>query len=153
MNKSMIVIKQIDKNLLPATPLADIRMPPEGWIRTIRKALGMTLKQLAKRMGTGASRVVKIEMTEREDGITLRTLRAAAEALDCNLVYAFVPNSGLEQTVRAKARTLALKQLQKSSHTMDLEAQSVSSKWLDDQLDDLTTELLQKSWKHLWEDQ
>lgn len=51
----------------------------------------MSSLQLANRLGLTRSRIVKLENAETHDAITLRTLREAAEALGCELVYAFVP--------------------------------------------------------------
>ncbi|MNL41913.1 hypothetical protein D3C87_1643430 [compost metagenome] len=53
----------------------------------------------------------------------MNTLRRAAEALDCTLVYALVPNSSLEAAVEARARKIATRELQRVAHTMRLEAQ------------------------------
>jgi predicted DNA-binding mobile mystery protein A len=50
-------------------------------------------------------------------------LRRAAEALDCTLVYALVPNSSLEAVIEARARKIATRELHRVSHTMRLEAQ------------------------------
>jgi len=45
------------------------------------------LNQLAKRIGVSQPRVIAIEKAEANDSITLTTLRQAAEALNCTLVY------------------------------------------------------------------
>ena len=111
----------------------------------------MTIKQLAKRLGVNPSRVVKIEMSETEGAVTLRTLQSVAEAFDCRLVYHFIPKTSLENIVKGQARKKAEEHIKRTSHTMDLEAQSVEKNWLEDQTQDLTNELLRKSWKHLWE--
>jgi ribosome-binding protein aMBF1 (putative translation factor) len=34
--------------------------PPEGWVRTTRKALSMTMAQLAQRLGVQQSRIAEI---------------------------------------------------------------------------------------------
>ena len=127
-------------------------VPKQGWVRTIRKALGMTIRQLAKRLGVDPSRVVKIETSETEGAVTLRTLQSVAEAFDCTLVYSFIPKTSLEEMVKGRAKKVATDQIKKTAHTMDLEAQSVENSWLEEQKKDLTDELLRKSWKHLWEE-
>ena len=38
--------------------------PPKGWIRAIRDALGMTISQLAKRIGVAHTRIIAIEKDE-----------------------------------------------------------------------------------------
>jgi hypothetical protein len=47
--------------------------------------------------------VTELERNEAEERITLATLRRAAEALDCTLVYAIVPNKPLEAMVQDAA--------------------------------------------------
>lgn len=152
MNNKLLALRQIDKQLLVLTEKkAYLSMPGLGWIRTLRKALGMTTAQLARRLGVDRSRVIKIESDEVEDAVTLKTLKKAANALDCVLVYNFVPKQGFEDTIRRLAKEKALLQIKRTSHTMDLEAQSVDQAWLDQQVQELTETLLRQSWKHLWE--
>jgi predicted DNA-binding mobile mystery protein A len=69
--------------------------PLAGWIKPIRSALCMTKKQFSERMGVHLSRVSKIEKAEIDDSITVKSMRRAAEALNCEFVYAIVPRSTL----------------------------------------------------------
>src|SRR5262245_27532719 len=71
--------------------------PPRGWVRAIRDALGMSSRQLANRMGQSQPAVTKLERSEASGGARLDSLRRAADALDCDLVYALVPRTSLEQ--------------------------------------------------------
>ena len=66
----------------------------------------MSTAQLAKRLGVRQPSIVDLERSEEKGSIELATLRRVAEALDCSLVYAFVPNQPLEMTIRARARAL-----------------------------------------------
>lgn len=152
MKKEKIVLKQLDRSLslLRKEPFI---IPKQGWIRTIRKAIGMTIKQLAKRLHVAPSRVVRIESSESEGAVTLKTLKMAAEALNCRLIYTFVPDTTFQKMVENQAKKIAMQQIKKTSHTMDLEGQSVRSGWKKEQLEDLSQELLRKSWKHLWEEE
>ncbi|MBS0358463.1 MAG: helix-turn-helix domain-containing protein, partial [Proteobacteria bacterium] len=81
--------------------------PKIGWVRSIRKALGMTIKQLAKRLGVDPSRIVKIKTAEIRDAVTLHTLKMVAEKLDCSFVYALVPSTSLKEAIESKAEALA----------------------------------------------
>src|SRR5215217_7999866 len=65
--------------------------PHGGWVRAIRDALGMSAADLAERMGVTQSTVARLESSERDGRIQLDTLQRAADALDCDLVYALVP--------------------------------------------------------------
>jgi predicted DNA-binding mobile mystery protein A len=85
--------------------------PDQGRMREMRDALGMTTRQLALRMGVSQSAVSQLERSEIADGIRLESLRRAAEALECDLVYALVPRTTLERTMRDRARVLARRDL------------------------------------------
>ncbi len=150
MKNKLLVIRQLDRQLLAIKESGAALVPKEGWIRTIRKALGMTIKQLAERLGTNPSRVVHMERAEIEGAVTLRTLRTVAQQLDCFLIYSFVPMSTLEKTIKDRAKKILTEQIKRTSHTMYLEEQSVDTDWLEAQIEELTRELLSKNWKHLW---
>jgi predicted DNA-binding mobile mystery protein A len=101
--------------------------PRSGWIRAIRGALGMSQAVLAERLGVSSAAVNKLEHAELHGGITTGKLAEVASALDCTLVYALVPNSTLEQTVRTQARTVAARLLGYATRTMALEAQDIDA--------------------------
>ena len=115
--------QRLDDRLVTLKPPERFKAPPKGWIRAIRDALGMTGGQLAARIGIRAQSVDAMEKSEVSGTVQLQTLRRAAEALDCTLVYALVPNSSLQQAVDERAEKLALKALSQVAHSMKLEAQ------------------------------
>jgi predicted DNA-binding mobile mystery protein A len=127
--------RHLDARLVPAIPLtASLRRPPKGWIRAIRQALGMSSVQLAKRMGVSQPMIPKIELSESADRIQLSTLRRAAEALDCELVYALVPRQSLDAIVQDRALRMAARTMKPVAHSMRLEAQGVDKVVTDEQL-------------------
>lgn len=81
-----------EKQLVPWFSLRREHQPEIGWIKTIRNALGMTTKQLGEKMGIAQPNVVAIEDREMKKTITLETLERAARVMDCQLVYALIPN-------------------------------------------------------------
>lgn len=99
--------------------------PNQGWIRAIRQALGMTAEQLGRRMGITQATLSGMEASEINGSIRLSTLRKAAEAMNCTLVYALVPNTSLEDIVQDQAKKVAAEQLKPVEHTMLLENQSL----------------------------
>jgi predicted DNA-binding mobile mystery protein A len=116
--------KQLDRALAPLRS-ANVPRPPKGWIRAIREALGVSSRELAERMHTNRSLVVQQEKAEADDRITLKSLRAFANALDCDLVYAFVPRAdNLQELVDARARVAAKANVQGVEHSMALENQA-----------------------------
>ena len=114
---------RLDERLEVLRPADRFKVPPKGWVRALRDALGMTGAQLGARMGIRPQTVETIEKSEAAGTIQLNTLRRAAEALDCTLVYALVPNTSLEAMVNARARKIAIRELQRVAHSMRLEAQ------------------------------
>ena len=63
-----------------------------------------------------------------------------AEALDCTLVYALVPNKPLEATVRDRARAFARRRRGPVEHSMLLEDQKVKGKDAEARLDEIVRE-------------
>jgi predicted DNA-binding mobile mystery protein A len=87
----------------------------------------MTGVQFARRLRIRPQSLEAVERSEASGTIQLKTLRRAAEALDCTLVYAVVPNSSLEDAVRVRARQIAARDLARVGHTMKLEGQETRS--------------------------
>ncbi len=110
---------------LSSTAVLSLQRPPQGWIKAVREALGMTTAQLARRLGVSQPAVVLLEQSEALGHMKLETLARAAAALDCRLVYALVPNEPLEQRVQSRRREIAEQQLEAVEHSMALENQSV----------------------------
>ena len=143
--------KNLDRRLSKLDREA-VAVPPFGWIRAIRDALGMTPTQLAKRMGVARPRVHELEKAEKTDATTLKSLRQAAEAMDCTLVYAFVPNGSLEDIVEKRARRLADERLLRLEHTMRLENQTPGQADLADERQRLRQDILSGPTRKLWDD-
>jgi predicted DNA-binding mobile mystery protein A len=146
-----IVRRQFDATLAKFSEVKLVQPPVKGWIRAVREALGMSGKQLAKRLQVSQPRVFKLEQAEPAGAVTLKTMQQAAEALDCVFVYAIVPRSSLEETVRAQARLVAADRLQKVSHTMLLEAQTLSPEEQLDSLNAAVDELVRETPRDLWD--
>ena len=141
--------RQLDRNLQPFSHLATT--PSHGWLREIRAALGMTGQDLAARLGVRPATVVDLEASEARLSISLKTLAKAASALNCRLVYALVPNDGsLEEILQAQARRVAERMVSKVSHSMSLEAQGVDVSFREQEVRDLTDELVRTLPRGLW---
>lgn len=119
--------RRLDDKLKDFQPLRTIPRPPKGWLRAIREALGMPGVQFARRLGVSWQSMDDLEKSEAAGTIGLDTLRRAAAALDCTVVYAIVPNQSLEQSVNAQARRLAQTALSRVDQTMALEDQRVTN--------------------------
>lgn len=102
--------------------------PSKGWIKAIRTALGMTVRQLSERIGISQQSTSQLEENEALETITLKSLRKVAAALDCKLVYAIIPNNGnLEDIIKAQAYRKASELLRPVDHSMKLESQGVGN--------------------------
>src|ERR1700694_5749489 len=123
---------RLDARFQEFGPAKRFAQPVRGWIRAIREGLGMSSAQLAKRLGVKQPSVVELEHSEAKGTIQLATLRRAAEALDCTLVYALIPNKPLEKMVRDRA----LLRRAPLEHSMLLEDKAVSRKASEAGLDD-----------------
>jgi predicted DNA-binding mobile mystery protein A len=100
----------------------------------------MSTAQLAKRLAVKQPSVVALEQSEAKGTIELATLRRVADALDCTLVYALVPNKPLEAMVRDRARAFARRRLEPVEHSMLLEDQKVTAKGADARLNEILRE-------------
>src|SRR3954451_4527465 len=129
--------RRLDARLVPLSRERQrLLVPPKGWIRAIRDALGMSGVQLAKRLKVSPQTVEAMEKSEAAGTIQLNTLKRAAEALDCTLVYALIPNTSLENTVNDRARQIATAALARVSHTMKLEDQDTGDGELEARIED-----------------
>lgn len=131
---------QLDERFREMGPAGRFAAPVRGWIKAIREALGMSTAQLAKRLGIKQPSLVELEKSEAKGTIELATLRRVAEALDCTLVYALVPNKPLESTIRERARAFAQKRRGPVEHTMMLEDQKVPAKNVEARLEEIVRE-------------
>ena len=119
-------LKQLDRALEPYRAARKELRPPKGWIRAIRQALGISAGELARRLGTSRQLPLQMEKGEAEDRITLKSLRAAANALDCDLIYALVPRAdSMQELIENRARSEAKKRVLAIEHSMALENQAV----------------------------
>jgi predicted DNA-binding mobile mystery protein A len=125
--------------------------PPIGWIQTIRTALGMTTRQLAARVGVTQSTLAELEKSEAADKITLHSLRRAADAMDCDLQYVFVPRNSLKKRIENQAEAIACRHVSSVLHTMRLEDQAPTEKVDKKEISKVQASLLATNWKRLWE--
>lgn len=115
--------KIIDGQRRAGVALARLPRPPKGWIAAVRYALGVSQPVLGTRLRVPKQRVSQLEARECDGTIRLDQLRSVADALGCDLVYAFVPRERLEDSVKRRAREFALRELKAAERSMQLEGQ------------------------------
>lgn len=151
MDPNTLARKHLDARLGPLR-LLSVAVPPRGWVRAIRDALGMTSRQFARRLGLAQSTVMALEKGETQGSVSLATLRHAAEALDCTLVYALVPNRPLDEILRQRAQEIAEAALARTHHTMQLENQGLGEGDLRAERERLVGEMMRESPRRLWDE-
>jgi predicted DNA-binding mobile mystery protein A len=152
MKKKTLQIEQLDRKMHEFVEIKKIIAPPIGWIKAIRTSLGMSLQQLGNKISITKQSVMDIERREQLGTISLKTLRESANALDMELVYAFVPKDGsLDALIERKAKELATEIVMRTSNTMKLEDQEVSIKRIQKAIFERTIIIKNEMPKILWD--
>ena len=110
----------------------------------------MSVRQMAERMGITQQSAARLEKNEADDVIKLKSLRKAAEALGCRLVYVLVPNEGdLAGVVYKQALIKAGDIVDPVDQSMMLEAQNVGDK--QEKILHIADELARNPGPRLWD--
>lgn len=143
MGTSQQARRALERRLAPWRALtpSSTAPPAGGWVRAIRDVLGMSAAELATRMGVTQVAVTKLEASERAGGARLATLTRAANALGCDLVYAFVPRASMEDQIRAQAERVLMRDFEGVANSMRLEDQGVSGDAARDTRDELIAKI------------
>ena len=120
---NLINIELVSKKIEAIRPALKEASVHPGWIAFIRKALGMTYEQLAKKVNLHTSTVSDAEKREADGKVTVETLKKYAEAMGCDFVYAFVPKVKLEDFIKEKAREKVIERFKEANIHMALEGQ------------------------------
>ena len=145
--------KLLERKIEQWLPLRSDRKPPSGWLKAIRGSLGISARQLAKRLGSEHASIIQFEKREAQGKVTLETIEKLARAMNCTLVYAVIPNekfNSLNSIIDEQAKQAARKIVSKVDHTMRLEQQGLSLERLEDQVNELAAELKSKMDPSLW---
>jgi predicted DNA-binding mobile mystery protein A len=141
--------KQLDKQFANTRSLYG-SSPKGGWVREIRSALGMSMQALGQRLGVIKQRIEALEKAEVEGKVTVESLKKAAEAMDCDFVYAFVPRKGLQKFLEQEAQAVAMGIVGTTSHSMNLELQGTSKSSKSDLVADIAKDLIDKEDRRIW---
>lgn len=147
-----IVIKQYQSKVNQAIEQFDglPMLPPEGWLRTVRNALGMTGLQLAQRLGVSKAQVSKAEKGELAGSVKLETIKKMADAMNCRFVYAVVPEKEIGQVIKERAIKKAKERVNAASTHMALEDQVLSKEALEEEVERIASEIMEKMPSDLW---
>ena len=142
--------EQIQASVMDFFDLTKKPAPKNGWIKTIREALGLSSKVLANKLGCSQANISYMEAREKKKSISLESLEQVAQAMNCKLVYCLVPLEPFDKILEKQARKVAKKQISLVNHSMKLEQQGLNAKQLKQEEDDLVEELLSGNPKKLW---
>ena len=123
--------------------------PTGGWLRALRRALGMSTGALGHRLELAQQSIVQLEENEKNETITLASLRRVAAGLDAELVYAIVPRKNLRESIATRAREVAAKRVAPVAQSMKLESQGLTENELQERIEELARELERRP-RELW---
>ncbi|MEQ1858210.1 MAG: mobile mystery protein A [Longimicrobiales bacterium] len=143
-------LRQLDEALRGAQALRSRPAPEQGWIRTVREALGMSLRQLAHRANLSKTAVASIERNEATGAVQLDSLARLADAMDCELVYAVVPRGSLREVIEQQASLAAERMVSRVASSMELEAQGTPRAERDRLIEELARRMTQRP-SEIWD--
>ena len=146
MNARVLQIRALDKKIFDLKSAKNIVPQSSGWIKTVREAIGMTVSQLAARLGVTQPRITKME--SNEDNLKLSTMKKAAEAMNCEFVYYFKPKTTFQNLVDEQAKKKAAEVLKTVNVNMALENQEIAE---DEAVKDFASDLINTKIKQIWD--
>jgi predicted DNA-binding mobile mystery protein A len=152
MARKILPLQHLSNKMEAYASLTQVVMPPTGWIKAIRTALGMSMQQLGNKLSVTKQGIMEMENREKEGAITIKSLREVAKAMDMQLVYGFVPNDGsLDALIEKKAKDLATKIVMRTANTMKLEDQGNTDARINHAIKERTDEIIKEMPKILWD--
>ena len=152
MGKKSLQLQQLNSKMLGFASLKQVAMPPTGWIKAIRTAIGMSMQQLGNKLNVSKQGIMDIEKREKDGSITIKSLREIGRAMDMQLVYGFVPNDGsLDALIEKRATELATQIVMRTANTMKLEDQANSKKRIETAIRERAAAIKNEMPKILWD--
>ncbi|MFA6548677.1 MAG: helix-turn-helix domain-containing protein [Candidatus Margulisiibacteriota bacterium] len=146
-NLKSLKLKQLSEAVKAGRPV-----PPEKigqWIQDIREALGMTQKQLSKRLKISQPLLSRIE--ENAESCAIKTLVKIAHGLECEFMGIIASKDGLENIINKQAKMKAKEMLKRTFANMAMEKQAPTEAAYVYQLKKLIEELENDPGPNLWE--
>lgn len=152
MGKKSLQLQQLNNKMLSLASIKQIAVPPTGWIKAIRTAIGMSMLQLGNKLSVSKQGILDIEKREKDGSITIKSLKEIGNALDMQLVYGFVPKDGsLDALIDRKAKELATQIVLRTSNTMKLEDQGNSNTRIQKAIKERMEQIKNEMPKILWD--
>jgi predicted DNA-binding mobile mystery protein A len=152
MKTQRLILEQIDRKVFLLKKAEYMSVPSSGWVSALRQALGMSLRQLGKRMGITPQSVKEIEEREKSGTISINVLKQVGNSLGLKLIYGFIPEEkSLEEMIEKRAMELAREIVSRTSVSMRLEDQGNSSKRIKKAIAEKAEEIKLEMPKYIWD--
>lgn len=151
-NINKLQLEQLDRKIKAFNRLNNVGQPVEGWVRSVRVALGMSLEQLSKILGIKPQSLIKVEQREKEGVVNIKTLNQISEVLGLKFIYGFsTPKSSLEKIVKKRAYDVAKEIVLRSDKNMQLEGQGNSRLRIKKAIKERADKIIANQEKILWD--
>lgn len=152
MGKKSLQRQQLNSKMLGFASLKQVVMPPTGWIKATRTAIGMSMPQLGNKLKMSKQGIMDIEKREKDGSVTIKSLREIARAMDMQLIYGFLPNDGsLDALIEKRATELATQIVMRTANTMKLEDQANSKNRIETAIRERAAAIKNEMPKILWD--
>jgi len=152
MKSQKLILDQTDNKIKSFVTVRKIIIPSAGWVHSIRLSMGMSLKQLGKRMNITAQSVKEIEEREKAGTISINVLRQFGASLNMKFVYGFIPEKeSITEMIKQRALEIAKEIVMRTSVNMSLEEQKNSERRLRKAIQEKAMEIQQEMPKYLWD--
>jgi len=155
----MSIVKQIVREQYStlvnkmAEQIHDRQCPNEGWISMVRKAMGMSAAQLARRLNVTRNHISKTEKGELCGTVTIKTMQNIAQGMGCRFFYAIIPERTIEEIITSQAKKKATQIVGITSKHMALEDQALSGKQIAVEIKRVQKMLLEDMPPDFWNDE
>jgi len=136
-----------------AAQMRTLELPKEGWLSTVRKALGISVAQLARRLGVTRAQVYKTEKAELSGRVTIKTMQSMAEGMGCRFVYTIVPHDTVENILAERAKKKAQRMVEAASRHAALEDQVLTEQQIEFEIERLQRDMLKDIPSDFWNDE
>ncbi len=141
-------LKQLSESINRKVLLSIDQIPQR--LKDIRKSLGMTQKQLAKRLNISQQEINKIENSKQS--CNLKTIEKVFSALNCEFKCVITSNESLEKMIEKQAEKKADSIITNTSTSMAMEKQAIDKNTIRFQKKKLKNEFMIDINSKLWED-
>jgi len=152
MNQRTLLKAQTEKKLATFAEASQVQIPRRGWIYTIRKTIGMSLRQLGARMELTPQSVRDYEERERQGAITIKSMTELGRQMNMKFVYGYVPIEGtLDDVIMKRAMEKATEIVNRTHQSMRLEDQEVSEARRQEAILQRAEEIKRQMPRYLWD--